>query len=98
MSKNQVSRYIRLNSLIPALQNAVNKKKLAFNPAVALSYLNPGDQEIVQEVMEREESSPSLSQAQKLKKMASDGTIDDKKIVEVLTIIQQIHLLLYHNP
>ncbi len=86
MSKNQVSRYIRLNSLIPALQNAVNKKKLAFNPAVALSYLNPGDQEIVQEVMEREESSPSLSQAQKLKKMASDGTIDDKKIVEVLTI------------
>ena len=60
--------------------------KLAFNPAVALSYLNPADQAIVQETMEREETAPSLSQAQKLKKMASDGTIDDKKIVEVLTV------------
>lgn len=85
-SPRQIVRYIRLNKLIPPLQKSVEDKKLAFNPAVALSYLNPGDQEIVQEVMEREETSPSLSQAQKLKKMASDGTIDDKKIVEVLTV------------
>ena len=85
-SRNTIHRYIRLNRLIPSLQDSVEKGKLAFTPAVALSYLNPGDQEIVQEVMEREESSPSLSQAQKLKKMASDGTIDDKKIVEILTV------------
>ena len=85
-SARQIQRYIRLNRLIPALQNAVEKKKLAFNPAVALSYLNPADQAIVQETMEREETAPSLSQAQKLKKMANDGTINDEKIVEVLTV------------
>ena len=85
-SPRQVQRYIRLNRLIPALQSAVKNKKLAFNPAVEISYLNPADQAVVQEVMSREETAPSLSQAQKLKKMASDGTIDDKKIVEVLTV------------
>lgn len=85
-SARQIQRYIRLNRLIPALQNAVEKKKLAFNPAVALSYLNPADQAIVQETMEREETAPSLSQAQKLKKMANDGTINDEKIVKVLTV------------
>lgn len=85
-SGTQVQRYIRLNRLIPALQDAVEKKKLAFNPAVAISYLDPGDQAIVQETMEREETAPSLSQAQKLKKMANDGTINDEKIIEVLTV------------
>ena len=82
----QVQRYIRLNRLIPALQDAVENRKIAFNPAVAISFLDPADQAIVQETMEREETAPSLSQAQKLKKMANDGTIDDKKIVEVLTV------------
>ena len=85
-SNAQVQRYIRLNSLSPSLLQMVDYGKLAFNPAVALSYLNPEDQAIVQEVMEREETAPSLSQAQKLKKMASAGTIDDKKIIDVLTV------------
>ncbi len=86
MSRNQVSRFIRLNKLIPSLQGAVNKGSLAFNPAVEISYLDPADQAIVQEVMEREETAPSLSQAQKLKKMAQDGSITDKRIDEVLTV------------
>ena len=85
-SKNTVHRYLRLTKLIPSLKDAVSNKKLAFNPAVELSYLNPADQAIVQETMEREETAPSLSQAQKLKKMANDGTINDEKIVEVLTV------------
>ena len=85
-SRDQVYRYIRLGSLSPSLLNMVDDGKLAFNPAVAISYLDPADQAVVQEVMEREETAPSLSQAQKLKKMASDGTIDDKKIVDVLTV------------
>jgi ParB family chromosome partitioning protein len=85
-SGTQVQRYIRLTNLIPALQNAVNEARLSFNPAVELSYLDPADQAIVQEVMEREETAPSLSQAQKLKKMAADKTITDKRIVDVLTI------------
>ena len=85
-SRNQIHRYIRLNRLIPALQDAVEDKKIAFNPAVEISYLDPADQAIVQEVMEREETAPSLSQAQKLKKMAQDGSITDKRIDEVLTV------------
>lgn len=85
-SRNQIQRYIRLTKLIPSLQDIVEKGKLAFNPAVELSYLDPADQAVVQEVMEREETAPSLSQAQKLKKMAKDGTITDQRIDEVLTV------------
>lgn len=85
-SNAQVQRYIRLNSLSPSLLQMVDYGKLAFNPAVALSYLNPEDQAIVQEVMAREETAPSLSQAQKLKKMAQDGTITDEEIDRVLTV------------
>ena len=85
-SPRQIQRYIRLNSLIPALQDAVEDKRIAFNPAVEISYLDPADQAVVQEVMEREETAPSLSQAQKLKKMAQDKTINDQRIVDVLTV------------
>lgn len=85
-SPRQIQRYIRLNSLIPALQDAVEDKRIAFNPAVEISYLDPADQAIVQEIMEREETAPSLSQAQKLKKMAQDGSITDKRIDDVLTV------------
>ncbi len=85
-SGRQIRRYIRLNRLIPALQTAVEEKKLAFNPAVAISHLDPADQAIVQEVMEREEISPSLSQATKLKQLAKEGSIDDQRIDEVLTV------------
>lgn len=86
MSRAQVTRFIRLTNLIPALQEAVNDGRLAFNPAVEVSFLSDQDQAIVQETMSREETAPSLSQAQKLKKMANDGTINDEKIVEVLTV------------
>ena len=85
-SGRQIRRYIRLNRLIPALQTAVEEKRLAFNPAVAISHLDPADQAIVQEVMEREEISPSLSQATKLKQLAKEGSIDDQRIDEVLTV------------
>lgn len=85
-SSRQVHRYIRLNHLIKSLQDAVEDKKIAFNPAVEISYLDPADQAIVQEIMEREETAPSLSQAQKLKKMAQDKTINDQRIVDVLTV------------
>lgn len=85
-SKNTVHRYLRLNKLIPSLQNAVEEKRISFNPAVAISHLDPADQAIVQEVMEREEIAPSLSQAQKLKQLSKEGKITDQRIVEVLTI------------
>ena len=85
-SPRQIQRYIRLNRLIKSLQDAVEDKRIAFNPAVEISYLDPADQAVVQEVMEREETAPSLSQAQKLKKMAQDGSITDKRINDVLTV------------
>ena len=85
-SSRQIHRFIRLNMLVPALLAMVDEGKLAFNPAVELSYLDTADQEIIQEIMERDQIAPSLSQAQKLKKLASDGTITDKRIDEILTI------------
>ena len=85
-SPRQVQRFIRLNSLIPALQDAVDEGRLAFNPAVEVSYLDEADQEIVQEIMDREEISPSLSQAQKLRKLSAEDRIDDDKIEAVMTV------------
>ena len=85
-SPRQISRILRLNSLSPALLSMVNDGKLAFNPAVEISYLDSADQAVVQEIIEKDQTTPSLSQAQKLKKMANDGTINDEKIVEVLTV------------
>ena len=86
MSKNQVSRYIRLNRLIPALQSAVNERRLSFNPAVELSYLDPADQSVVQDLMLRDQIAPSLSQAQKLKKLAETNRINEEEIERVMTV------------
>ena len=85
-SRNQVQRYIRLNKLIPALRDAVDEGRLAFNPAVEVSYLAEQDQEIVQEIMDRDQISPSLSQAQKLHRLAQIDKIDDSAIETVMTV------------
>ena len=85
-SGTQVQRYIRLNKLIPALQEAVDDGRLAFNPAVEVSYLDEADQEIVQEIMDRDQISPSLSQAQKLHRLSQIGKIDDNAIEAVMTV------------
>lgn len=82
----QVQRYIRLNSLIPALQEAVDDGRLAFNPAVEVSYLDEADQEIVQEIMDRDQISPSLSQAQKLHRLSQIDKIDDSAIEAIMTV------------
>lgn len=85
-SRNQIHRYIRLNSLIPALLDFVDEGKLAFNPAVEVSYLDPADQEIVFEIMDRDQVSPSLSQAQKLHKLAAAEKISDSAIEAVMLV------------
>lgn len=85
-SRNQVQRFVRLNSLTPALLNMVDEGKLALTPAVEISYLDFADQEIVQEILERDQVSPSLSQAQKLRKLADTNKINDKEIDKVLTV------------
>lgn len=86
ISHAQVTRFIRLTNLIPALQEAVNEGRLAFNPAVEVSYLAEQDQEIVQEIMDRDQISPSLSQAQKLHRLAQIDKIDDSAIETVMTV------------
>ena len=72
-SRNQVHRFIRLTSLIPELLDMVDEKKIAFNPAVELSYLDEAQQRDFLEAMEDTQNAPSLSQAQRLKKLAQEG-------------------------
>lgn len=72
-SKNQIFRYIRLTNLIPELLDMVDEKKIAFNPAVELSYLNEAQQRDFLEAMNDTQNAPSLSQAQRLKKLAQEG-------------------------
>ena len=72
-SKNQIFRYIRLTNLIPELLDMVDEKKIAFNPAVELSYLDESQQRDFLEAMNDTQNAPSLSQAQRLKKLAQEG-------------------------
>ena len=72
-SRNQVQRYIRLTALTPELLSMVDEKKIAFNPAVELSYLKSEEQLLLLDAMDTEQSTPSLSQAQRLKKFSAEG-------------------------
>lgn len=74
-SRNQIQRFIRLTELIPDLLDMVDAKKIAFNPAVELSYLKPDEQEQLMDAMESEQATPSLSQAQRLKKFSQEGRL-----------------------
>lgn len=85
-SRNTVHRYIRLTELIPPLLDFVDSGKLAFNPAVEVSYLDRADQEIVFEIMDRDQIAPSLSQAQKLHRLAAAEKIDDSAIEAVMLV------------
>ena len=73
VSKDQVRRYIRLTELIPELLSMVDEKKIAFNPAVELSYLKSEEQLLLLDAMDTEQATPSLSQAQRLKKFSAEG-------------------------
>lgn len=72
-SRNQIQRYIRLTNLIPELLDMVDQKQISFNPAVELSYLTPEEQQHVIEAMDFTQAAPSLSQAQRLKKLSQEG-------------------------
>ena len=74
-SRNQIQRFIRLTALIPDLLNLVDEKKVAFNPAVELSYLKTEEQVLLLDAMESEQTTPSLSQAQRLKKFSQEGKL-----------------------
>ena len=83
-SRNQVHRFIRLTNLVPELLDMVDEKKIAFNPAVELSYLDESQQRDFLEAMDGTQNAPSVSQAQQLKKMAQCGEFTYKKAFDIL--------------
>lgn len=84
-SRNQVQRYIRLTELVPDLLDMVDAKKIAFNPAVELSYLKPEEQTALMEAMDSEQATPSLSQAQRLKRFSQEGTLSSDMMRAILS-------------
>ena len=83
-SGRQVQRYVRLTNLIPELLDMVDNKKISFNPAVELSYLDEKQQRAFLEAMDSTQNAPSVSQAQKLKKMAQKGEFTAEKASEIM--------------
>ena len=83
-SRNQIQRFIRLTNLIPELLDMVDEKKISFNPAVELSYLDESQQRDFFEAMNDTQNAPSLSQAQQLKKMAQQGEFSYEKAFDVM--------------
>lgn len=84
-SRNQVQRYIRLTELVPNLLDMVDAKKIAFNPAVELSYLKSEEQTALMEAMDSEQATPSLSQAQRLKRFSQEGTLSPDMMRAILS-------------
>ena len=84
-SYKQVERYIRLNELTPQLQQMVDDKKIAMTPAVELSYLKPEEQTLLLDTIESEQATPSLSQAQRLKKFSAEGHLNEDSMLAIMS-------------
>lgn len=84
-SKNQIFRYIRLTNLVPDLLNRVDNKTIAFNAAVEVSYLAEPEQKMLCDAIEREECTPNLKQARRLKQFSQDGKLDENVIDAIMT-------------
>ena len=91
-SKTQVQRFIRLTNLIPEILEMVDEKKIAFNPAVELSYLKTSEQKEFLDAMDYAQASPSLSQAQRLKKLSQEGGCTLDAMCEVMNEIKKDEL------
>lgn len=89
VSKDTVRRFIRLTNLIPELLEMVDQKQISFNPAVELSYLAPEEQEIFMAAMEEIQAAPSLSQAQRLKKLAQEGNFTPDAAREIMSEVKK---------
>ena len=88
-SATQIQRYIRLTELQPELMKMVDEKKIAFTPAVELSYLKPDEQRMLIDTIESEQSTPSLSQAQRMKKLSQAGELNDGVMLSIMTEIKK---------
>lgn len=88
-SRNQVQRYIRLTELIPQLLDMVDEKKIALNPAYELSFLKKSEQEMLLMTMDYEQATPSLSQAQRMKKLSQEGTLTEDTMLEIMSEVKK---------
>ena len=84
-SGRQIQRYIRLTELQPELQQMVDEKKMAFTPAVEISYLKPDEQKMLLDTISSEQATPSLSQAQRLKKLSQSGELTDDSMLSIMS-------------
>ena len=84
-SGRQIQRYIRLTELQPELQQMVDEKKMAFTPAVEISYLKPDEQRMLLDTISSEQATPSLSQAQRLKKLSQSGELTDDSMLSIMS-------------
>ena len=84
ISKDQVRRYVRLTELSPQLQQMVDDKKIAMPPAVEISYLKPQEQALLVETIESEQATPSLSQAQRMKKLSQSGELNEDTMLGIM--------------
>ena len=89
ISGDTLRRYIRLTELQPELMKMVDEKKIAFTPAVELSYLKPDEQRMLIDTIESEQSTPSLSQAQRMKKLSQAGELNDDVMLSIMTEIKK---------
>ena len=85
VSKDTVKRFIRLTELQPELQQMVDEKKMAFTPAVEISYLKPDEQKMLLDTISSEQATPSLSQAQRLKKLSQAGELTDDSMLSIMS-------------
>ena len=85
VSRETVKRYIRLTNLLPKLLELVDEGRIAFTPAVEISYLNDIEQQDLIEIIESEDCTPSLSQAVRMKKLSQQGLLTDDKILEIMS-------------
>ena len=84
-SRAQIQRYIRLNNLIPELQSLIDENRIALTPAVELSYLTEDEQTNLLETIESEDCTPSLSQAQQMRKLSAQGQLDMDAVFQTMT-------------
>lgn len=84
-SATQIQRYIRLTELEPELQKMVDEGKIAMTPAVEISYLKPEEQKLLIETIDSEQATPSLSQAQRMKKLSQEGKLSDDTMLGIMT-------------
>ena len=84
VNRMEVTRYVRLTELQPELQKMVDEKKIAITPAVEISYLKPDEQKLLLDTIESEQATPSLSQAQRMKKLSQSGELNDDTMLGIM--------------